>query len=279
VKKTLIVILVLTLGACAVLNLGRPAEPFAVGSESERRLASGSLEIVSREETLVDTSRPTQATGDYAGDDKRTLKGRVWHPTSANHGPYPLVVYSHGFTSYHKGGKYIVEHLASLGHVVVAVDYPLTNMDAPGGPLVRDVVNQPADVSFLIDSLIAQGNTEGHPLQGMVDASRIGVTGISLGGMTTTLAAFHPEKRDPRIGAALSIAGPTAPFTETFFTHAEVPFLMLAGDVDAMVPYDSNAAPVPEVIPGGQLVTLASGSHTLDEQPRCAGLLFCKGHH
>lgn len=261
-KKVLIVLMVLTLGACAVLNIGRQAEPFATGSESERRLAPGPLEIVSRKETFVDSARPTQANGDYSGDDRRTLKGRVWHPASGVDGPYPLVVYSHGFSSYHKGGKYIVEHLASLGHVVVAVDYPLTNIDAPGGPLVRDVVNQPADVSFLIDSLIAQGNTEGHPLQGMVDASLIGLTGISLGGMTTTLAAFHPEMRDPRIGAALSIAGPTAAFTEVFFTHAEVPFLMLAGDVDAMVPYDSNAAPVPEVIPGGQLVTLASGSHT-----------------
>ena len=50
------------------------------------------------------------------------------------------------------GGAYLAEQLASLGYVVVAVDYPLTNGLAPGGPDVKDVVNQLADVSFLIDT-------------------------------------------------------------------------------------------------------------------------------
>ena len=261
-KKILIVVLVLILGSCAVLNLGRQPEPFASGSDSEQRLQPGPYEVVSRKESFVDSSRPTQANGDYAGDDKRTLEGRVWHPADAEGGPYPLIVYSHGFTSFHEGGKYIAEHLASLGYVVVAVDYPLTNMNAPGGPLVRDVVNQPGDVSFLIDTLLAQGESSGHALEGMVDASRIGVTGISLGGLTSTLVAFHAEMHDPRIGAALSIAGPTSTFTPTFFTFVDVPFLMLAGDIDALVPYQSNAAPVPDVVPGGELVTITAASHT-----------------
>ena len=125
-----------------------------------------------------------------------------------------------------------MEELASHGYVVVAVNYPLTNMGAPGGPNVKDVVNQPGDVSFLIDSLLEQSATSGHSLEGMVDADRIGVTGISLGGLTSTLAAFHPEWADDRIKASLSIAGPTALFTPEFFQHRDVPFLMLAGDID-----------------------------------------------
>jgi dienelactone hydrolase len=261
-KRALIVLSVLLMGSCAVLNLGNYPEPFAVGSESEQRLAPGPRQVVSHEATFIDTVRPTQANGSYAGDDKRTLKGRVWYPSNNIAGPYPLVVYSHGFSSFHENGRYIAEHLASLGYVVVAVDYPLTHLRAPGGPLVKDVLNQPADVSFLIDTLIDQSNTAGHVLEGMVDPSRIGVTGVSLGGMTATLVAFHPEMRDPRIRAALSIAGPTSLFTATFFTHADVPFLMLAGDIDAMVPYASNAAPVLDIVPGGQLVTLADASHT-----------------
>lgn len=261
-KKVLIVLLVLVLGSCAILNLGKRPEPFVAGSESEQRLSPGPHEVVEREETFVDTSRPTQPHADYAGDDKRTFKGSVWHPADNSEGPYPLIVYSHGFSSYHTGGRYIARQLASLGYVVVAVDYPLTNINAPGGPYVKDVLNQPADVSFLIDTLIAQGNSAGHALEDMVDPSRIGVTGISLGGMTSTLVAFHPTMRDPRIRAALSIAGPTSTFTATFFTFADVPFLMLAGDIDAMVPYASNAAPVPEIVPGAQLVTLDAASHT-----------------
>lgn len=261
-KKALLVLFVLALGSCAVLQMGRQPEPFAEGSESLRRLAPGPFEVVTHEETFIDTSRPTRANGDYPGDDKRTLAGRVWFPADRSAAPYPLVVYSHGFTSNHLGGKYIAEHLASLGHVVVAVDYPLTSMGAPGGPVARDVVNQPGDVSFLIDTLIAQSDTPNHPLAGLVDSTRIGVTGISLGGLTTTLAAFHPDSRDPRIRAALSIAGPTSPFTPTFFSFASVPFLMLAGDIDALVPYASNAAPVPDRVAGSELVTLRGASHT-----------------
>lgn len=261
-KRLAVLLLALALGSCAALNVGSSARPFPAGSESERRLAPGPLAISSSKVNLVDASRPTQANGSYAGDDKRTLKGRVWHPADKLAGPYPLVVYSHGFSSYHKVGRYIAEHLASLGHVVVAVDYPLTKLNAPGGPLVRDVVNQPGDVSFLIDTLLAQSATEGHPLQGMIDGTRIGATGISLGGMTTTLAAFHPQLRDPRIKAALAIAGPMEVFTRQFFTHTDVPFLMLAGDNDAMVPYAGNAARVPALVPGGQLVTVHGGSHT-----------------
>ena len=190
------------------------------------------------------------------------MQGSVWHPADNRDGPYPLIVYSHGFSSMREGGAYLGKHLASLGYVVVAVDYPLTHFFAPGKPYVRDVVNQPADVSFLIDTLIAQSAQPGHVLEGMVDSERIGVTGISLGGMTTTLVTYHPTMGDPRIGAALSIAGPTAAFTDVFFRQRQVPFLMLAADIDALVPWRDNALPVLELIPESQLVTIRGGSHT-----------------
>jgi hypothetical protein len=37
---------------------------------------------------------------------------------------------------------------------------------------------------------------------------------------------------------------------------------MLAGDIDAMVPFRSNALPVLEKVPGSQLVEVINGSHT-----------------
>ena len=37
---------------------------------------------------------------------------------------------------------------------------------------------------------------------------------------------------------------------------------MLAGDIDAMVPYDNNAAPVVDRVNGAELVTLTAASHT-----------------
>ena len=39
--------------------------------------------------------------------------------------------------------------------------------------------------------MLAQSQAPDHPLAGLVDSARIGVTGISLGGMTTTLVAVY----------------------------------------------------------------------------------------
>lgn len=246
----------------AVLHYGKQAEPFPPGSQSEALLQPGPMSVQKYAEIFIDDSRPTGANGDYSGAAARHLNGMVWHPTSDSNAPYPLVIYSHGFTSNWSEGVYLAEQLTSLGYVVVAFNYPLTTFQAPGGPNVKDVVNQPGDVSFIIDRLLQQSNTTGHALEGMIDVARIGVMGISLGGMTSELLGFHPEMRDPRIGAVLSIAGPTAIFTKKFFDDASVPFLMVAGSIDALVPYASNAAPITAKVPGSQLVTLAGGSHT-----------------
>ena len=86
-------------------------------------------------------------------------------------------------------------------------------------------------------------------------------------GIVSKQGHSHPQmaRRKGFVAAhdgALSIAGPTSTFTPTFFTFVGVPFLMLAGDIDALVPYQSNAAPVPDVVPGGELVTITAASHT-----------------
>ena len=257
----LLAALILVLAAAyLLLNFGLQPTAFPAASQSAARLESGDLSVVSADIALVDSQRPTPRNRDYPGDDSRELKGTVWFPDSG--GPYPLILHSHGFTSSHRNGAYLAHHLVSHGYVVVAVDHPLTHMFAPGDPNVRDVVNQPGDLSFLIDVLTSTPERLDPALAGRVDGDRIGVMGISLGGLTATLVGYHPELRDERVDAVLSIAGPTVFLTPSFFPARPQPFLMLAGDADALVPWAANARPVPGKIPGGQLLTLAAGSHT-----------------
>jgi dienelactone hydrolase len=244
-----------------VMAFGKQPEPFLAGSESAQRLQPGPLAVDAFDATFVDGSRLTPAYGKFGGLPERRLVGRVWYPADGSGAPYPLIVYSHGMMSVWEEAKELAPYLASYGYVVVAVTYPLTSFSAPDGPYVLDVANQPADVSFLIDTLLMQSAQRGHRLEGKIDDERIGVMGLSLGGMTTTMAAFHPVVRDRRIRAALSIAGPTNLFNPAFFT-GDVPFLMLAGDIDALIPYATNAAPVLEKIPHSQLVTIHAGSHS-----------------
>jgi len=235
-----------------------PAPP-AAGSESARRLAPGPLPAGSSEHRFVDRSRATAANGEFPGAPERTLEATVWYPVGDAH-PHPLLVYSHGFMSMRGENAPLAALLASHGYVVVSVDYPLTSWGAPGGPSLADVPNQPGDVRFVIDQVLAWPEAE-RPFAGEIDRERIGALGLSLGGLTTTLVTFHPRLRDPRIAAAVSIAGPAAMFAPVFFATADVPFLMIAGTRDAMVDHASNAAPLAAKLRSGGLLSIEGGSH------------------
>jgi len=172
-------------------------------------------------------------------------------------------VYSHGFMSYGTEARYLTEHLASYGYVVVSPTFPLTSFFAPGGPNLSEVAGQPDDQRFLIDTFLEFHEDPGSPFHGLLDGSRVGSAGLSLGGMTTSLLTYHPVLRDPRISAAVSIAGPGSMFGETFYRSSEAPLLTVCGDMDAMVDYETNALFMQEM--AGRKVTVATlqgASHT-----------------
>lgn len=250
-------------------------EALPEGSQSARRLAPGPHPVGNVELEWVDASRPTAAHGGFPGSPVRSFQVALWYPENAP-GKHPLAVYSHGFVSSRHGGAYLAEHLASHGYVVVSADFPLTHIDAPGGPDSRDVIHQPADVSFLIDQVLALEGAE-KLFEGEIDAERIGVFGLSLGGVTTTLVAFHPEWRDPRVTAAISIAGVGDVFGPRFFDHAEIPFLMIAGTADSIVDYELNALPIPDRTHGGGLLSIVGGTHIGFDQV-AAGLMRVLGN-
>ena len=245
------------------------------GSESAARLARGPHEVGRVELHWVDRSRPTPANGDFPGAPGRAFDVSLWYPERLR-GPHPLAVYSHGFVSSRKGGTYLASHLASHGYLVVAADFPLTRAGAPGGPNAADVVHQPPDVSFLIDRVLGLAGSE-KPFEGWVDEVRVGAFGLSLGGVTTTLVAFHPEWRDPRVAAAISIAGVGDVFGRHFFDHAALPFLMIAGTADGIVDFEQNALPIPDRIPEGGLVVLEGGTHVGFDQ-LASGLMRVLGN-
>jgi predicted dienelactone hydrolase len=232
--------------------------------------------------TLVDESRPTDANGSYAGADRRTLVTEVWYPAEnptadleiegsvdleirdapldRSKAPYPLIVFSHGYTGIRRQSTTYTSHLASHGYVVVSADYPLTNMSAPGGPRLGDVLNQPADVSFLIDGFLGFSRQAGHHLEGAIDEEAIGLSGHSLGGLTTLLTAFGP-RRDPRVKAALPIAGPACLVGATAYDTPAVPLLVLGGSEDLIVSWNSVRAAYDMAQSPRYLLAILGGNH------------------
>jgi len=245
------------------------------GATTEAFLAPGPRAVGVRTLTLVDPSRPTPAHAGIAALPSRTLVTRIWYPAGgapgqppvadaplAAGGPFPLVINSHGFSEINVGCAYIAEALARRGFVVAAPNFPLTNGGAPGGPWLPDVVNQPADVRFVLDQLIAGSGMPGSWLAGGVDGTRIGAQGLSLGGLTTLLATYNPVLRDRRIRAAFTMAPYSCPLTRKLL-RARAPLVLVNGDHDLITPLDEHAG---RTFARGRmprrLVTLAGATHT-----------------
>lgn len=161
-------------------------------------------------------------------------------------GRHPLVVLSPGFTLPRGLLTGLAEDLASRGYVVAAVDHANESYGTafPGGRITTCVAcdkvkdgglakvagGRAKDVSFLLDRLT--GPRPAWPYAKMIDKSRIGMAGHSIGGN----AAAQVMAEDRRVRAGVNLDG-------TFFTPVDGlkrPFMMVGtrsghspGGVDA----------------------------------------------
>jgi predicted dienelactone hydrolase len=225
------------------------------------------VEVTERQLDLRDPSRVTDPTLDSPGTHAvagRDLPTTLWYPTTG-HGPFPVVVFSHGFGS--SPGSYygLMEAWAASGLVVAAPRFPLTS---EGSALVdADVANQPEDVSFVLDQVLALDHEAGDDLAGRVDSTRVAVVGHSAGAFTT-LGLLDTCCRDPRATAAVVLSGGLDVFGATPATPG-VPTLFLHGTGDQVLPLSGGqaayaAAPGPKAF-----VELPGGTHSspYDDEP------------
>jgi len=75
----LVVVALLLVGAL-YLRYGRRPPPLPENTESAALLEPGPHTVGVRELTLVDSTRSTQAYGDYPGAETRTLETTIWYP-------------------------------------------------------------------------------------------------------------------------------------------------------------------------------------------------------
>lgn len=179
-----------------------------------------------------------KAEGDYQiitfdAEVTATMHGKAVRDAAVKPGPYPLVIISHGYP----GNRYLMMHmgenLASKGFVAVAIDHKESTPDDLKA-FASTLYNRPFDQLFVlneIDRLSKAGS--GSFLAGLVDTSRTGIIGYSMGGygvvnvigggysdasaasqaappnkMLLDRGASNPayqKARDPRIKAAIAI--------------------------------------------------------------------------
>jgi len=175
-------------------------------------------------------------------------------PAARAHGPFPLVIFGHGFAVTPALYAPMLQSWARAGYVVAAPVFPLENADAPGGPDEADLTNQPADMSFVISEMLAAARAGAGPFSGLIDSSQIAVTGQSDGGDTALAVAYDPTYRDPRVGAAVILSGAEIPGIGGFtFPAGSPPLLATQGTADTENPPSAtnaffNVAPRPKYL-------------------------------
>jgi dienelactone hydrolase len=158
-------------------------------------------------------------------------------PAARGDGPFPLVIFGHGFGVTPALYASLLQSWARAGYVVVAPVFPLENANAPGGPDESDLVNQPADMRFVISRMLAASSASSGPLAGLIDPTQIAVTGQSDGGDTALAVAYDRTFHDPRVTAAVILSGAELPGVGGFtFPAGSPPLLAAQGTADTVNP-------------------------------------------
>jgi dienelactone hydrolase len=219
------------------------ARPYAVGQ---------------RTETLVDTSRDTQAVPaqGIAARPDRTLPLTILYPAEGDggtdaggsdaapttdapvaEGRFPLLVFAHGWIGSGPSLIPTAQHWASAGYVVALPTFPLSK---EGIGFSQDLPQQPADMRFVLDAVLGYGDDAGDPLEGHVDPDHIAVGGHSLGS-ATAFAFLNSCCEDPRIDAVIGASGgPLCCEGGEYPDEIPIPLLLVHGGRDTTVAHAAS---------------------------------------
>jgi dienelactone hydrolase len=187
--------------------------------------------VAERVLTFIDQSRAIRLPSGRL--ESRRLVTVVRYPQGAR-GPFPLIVFGHGFAVTPAYYSRLLEAWARAGYVVAAPVFPLSNEHAPGGPDEADIVNQPRDMSFVITRMLAAG---ADPVADLIDPRQIAVSGQSDGGETAFATAYDQPYLDPRVDAAILLSGARLPTSGAFhFPPRSPPLLAVQGTADTIDP-------------------------------------------
>ncbi len=178
----------------------------------------------------------------------RRLRTTIWFPQAraggVAAGRFPVVVFSHGLHGLPSDYRALATRWAAAGFIVVAPSYPHTSRGVPAFDLA-DVLNQPADASYVLTRVLALDAASGDPLRGHLNTGRVAAAGHSAGAITTV--GMFAKGRDARLDAGVVLAGNAIGMGESYVGEPAA-LLFVHGDKDPLTPYSLgwatyNAAP------------------------------------
>jgi dienelactone hydrolase len=203
---------------------------------------------------------------EFARGADRPLPTTVWYPAVGEApnspapaddaqvatGRFPVVLFSHGLTAQPGDYEAMLARWAQAGFVVAGPTYPHTSYGATDFDSA-DIVNQPADASSVLDSLLALTD----PLRTIIDPDRLAAAGHSGGGITTV--GLFSAHRDERLKAGVVLAG--TDFQGTPFSGPSAAMLFVHGRKDDTVTYRAGQAVYAAVPWSRALLSITDGGH------------------
>lgn len=220
---------------------GGPGGPEVSGTLAAAAPATRPYAVGTRTATLVDRTRGTARRGAVGPAPARALAVTYYYPAQGPagavtrdaeadlEGPFPVVLFAHGFASTPAGYARTLRAWAEAGYVVAAPLFPGSGAGLPGRPTEADITAQPRDLRVVLDSLEQVAVDPGSWLGGIADTHRVAVAGHSDGGSTAAAAGLLQGYTDPRYDAVIVMAG--ARFSGAPARRA-LPLLLLSGERD-----------------------------------------------
>src|SRR4051812_41147020 len=200
--------------------------------------------------TFIDRSRATPAGGGLDGAPERTLETHLYLPDGDERAP--LVLFAHGYHGHPRKFTRLLGGWRDAGYAVAAPTFPLSS-DAAPEPTFDDVPEQPRDLWFVLDALLASPG-------GRLDGARIALAGFSIGAVTVLDAAFaQGSPAAGRIRAVIAMGGGLGGTGAHSFTPT--PLLVTHATEDYVVPYERGAEAFDRASPPKALLTFETRAH------------------
>ncbi|HMR99063.1 MAG TPA: hypothetical protein PKE62_07390 [Anaerolineales bacterium] len=181
---------------------------------------SGPYKIVTARHTYIDPNRIEEFND---SGENRKVNAVFWFPDNAKDGKnFPLVVFSHGGLGTEDSNESLYLELASHGYVVASIGHPYHAFwtEDEGGRITFVNINyfqelqqenaqhdkpgsyryyqqwmetRMGDINFVIDTILDEASNDSDGVYNLVDVTKIGVMGHSLGG---SAALGIPRQRD-----------------------------------------------------------------------------------
>jgi len=222
-------------------------------------------------QTFVDHERGTPARGGNSSSSSRHIATTIYYPTTlapseqnpkpkAAPGPFPLIVFAHGYAIDAAAYAPLLHDLAAGGFVVAAPDFPGTSTAYEGAAIRSDSLQQPGDISFVITSILDFSAKPGL-FYNVVNPNAVGDSGQSDGGVTAAAAAYNTCCIDSRIKASTILTGGSFGFDGQWFPPGTPPVMFVHATGDEVNPYSASTSMFSQAQSPKYLMTIEGGDH------------------